>query len=114
MLADEKTARDFQSIDDVVIVAQLNRQDEHLRAPLEALAGQYADRASFGLRLTDTQPSAVDCYNHPDDLKSSVADLAALEAMPKLVMGCLTPLIGEFSRKSEGRYLQVRSFLLPA
>lgn len=79
-----------------------------MRAPLEALADQYADRASFGLRLTDNQPSAVDCYNHPDDLKSSVADLTAVDAMPKLVTGCLTPLIGEFSRKNEGRFLQVR------
>lgn len=106
-LLDEKKFTAFQSIDDSVLVAYLNPHDTHIEAAFRSLAHRYKDRASFGFLETD-KPSSVVCYRNKDDEQMNAGNLAAIGALPSFVEACIKPLIGEFSRRNELKYMQVR------
>lgn len=100
-------AKDFASIDDVVLVAYLNPQDDHLLKDLNKVAATYSDRASFGA-LKTKDPTTVACYNNRDMMQSSSTNFEAVGSLTKFVNACMTPLIDEFTRATETKYLQVR------
>ncbi|KAK8077056.1 hypothetical protein PG996_003226 [Apiospora saccharicola] len=108
-LEDEKAVTSFQAIDDVVIMAQLHpTRDAHLQTLFSAVAAKYWDRASFGA-IASISPGAVVCYNNRDRAgqpPTILSDMAAVDAIPKFVENCMAPLIGELSRKNEGKLLQ--------
>ncbi|KAI0401511.1 thioredoxin-like domain-containing protein [Xylaria palmicola] len=104
-ILDEERSNKFQSIDDTVFIAQINPGDEHAATAFQTIAAQYQDRASFGSRET-TGTTTVMCYNNKDEQRFTLSDLTAINALPKLVESCLTPLIGEFTRANEMKYLQ--------
>ncbi|ORY56842.1 thioredoxin-like domain-containing protein [Pseudomassariella vexata] len=95
----------FQSIDDTVIVAHINPKDEHIKTQFQTIARALKDRASFG-SLETTGASSVVCYSNQDDEQSVISDLTAIESLDMFIRGCMTPLIGEFTRRSELKYLQ--------
>jgi protein disulfide-isomerase A1 len=99
----------FQSIDDVVIVAHINRRDGHIQTLFNSLAARYQDRASFAL-LETTGDSTIVCYKNKDNEQFATSDLAAISSVATFVENCLAPLIGEFSRRNELKYLQVSIF----
>ncbi|KAI1374798.1 hypothetical protein F4677DRAFT_156473 [Hypoxylon crocopeplum] len=100
----EKTTA-FQSSDDYVAIALINPQDSHVKAAYDTLASQYRDRLSFGSAETDAA-TTVKCYNNRDSQQFTVSDLAAIDSLSKLIKGCLAPVIGEFTRANEMKYLQ--------
>ncbi|OTA99877.1 hypothetical protein M426DRAFT_324763 [Hypoxylon sp. CI-4A] len=95
----------FQSSDDYAVVARINTQDSHVRTAFDKLASQYHDRLSFGRAETEGA-TMVSCYNNRDGQQFTVSDLSAIDALLRLVESCLTPVIGEFTRASEMKYLQ--------
>lgn len=107
----EKKLIAFQSIDDVVIVAHINPQDEHIVAAFNTLAARYKDRASFGW-LETSGATTVACYKTKEDETSSISDLTAIRALPAFVESCMTPLIGEFTRKNELKFLNAGKSLV--
>ncbi|KAH8157953.1 hypothetical protein CIB48_g10294 [Xylaria polymorpha] len=104
VLNEEKSA-DFQSVDETVLIAHINSRDEHVTTAFEAIASQYQDRASFGSIDTEGITTIV-CYNNRDEQKFTLTDLTAIDALPKLFESCTAPLIGEFTRGNELKYLQ--------
>ncbi|KAI4596686.1 hypothetical protein KJ359_005028 [Pestalotiopsis sp. 9143b] len=106
---DDKTITAFQSIDDAVVVAHIHPRDAHVRTLFQSLAHRYRDRASFGQLETKGGPSTVVCYNNRDDEQSTASDLSAVDTLAAFVEACITPLVGEFSRRTEVRYAQVRT-----
>ncbi|KAI0155664.1 thioredoxin-like domain-containing protein [Pestalotiopsis sp. NC0098] len=102
---DDKTITAFQSIDDAVVVAHINARDAHVRTLFQSLAHRYRDRASFG-QLETGGPSTVVCYNNRDDEQSTTSDLSAVDTLAAFVEACITPLVGEFSRRTEVKYAQ--------
>ncbi|KAH8203761.1 hypothetical protein TruAng_002054 [Truncatella angustata] len=108
---DEKKVTAFQSVDDAVVVAHLNLRDSHLRTLFGSLAHRYKDRASFGALQTDEQSSIV-CYNNRDDEQLSTSDLTAIETLSTFVESCIQPLVGEFSRRNEHKYMQAGKSLV--
>jgi protein disulfide-isomerase A1 len=105
---DEEKGANFQSVDETVIIARINSRDEHITTAFKTIASQFRDRASFG-SLDTLGSTTVTCYNNRDEQKFTLSDLTAVDALPKLVESCMTPLIGEFTRANEIKYLQVRS-----
>ncbi|KAK8087483.1 thioredoxin-like protein [Apiospora phragmitis] len=108
-LEDEKAVTAFQAVDDVVVMAQLHSsRDAHLQTLFQAVADRYWDRASFG-SIASISPGAVVCYNNRDRAgqpPAVLSDMTAVDAIEKFVEKCMTPLIGELSRKNEGKFLQ--------
>ncbi|KAI1124157.1 thioredoxin-like domain-containing protein [Nemania abortiva] len=102
---DEKKSVNFQSVDDTVIIARINPRDGHLTTAFKTIASQFRDRASFG-SLDTAGATTVACYNNRDEQKFTLSDFAAINALPKLVESCMTPLIGEFTRANELKYLK--------
>lgn len=101
-------AATFQSVDDTVLIAHLNPRDEHVATAFKTMASKFEDRASFALINTKGTTTIV-CYNNKDEQKFKLTDFAAIDALPKLMETCLTPLIWEFTRANEMKYLQVCS-----
>ncbi|KAK8009371.1 protein disulfide isomerase [Apiospora marii] len=108
-LEDEKAVTAFQAVDDVVVMAQLHpTRDAHLQTLFGAVAARYWDRASFGA-IASISPGAVVCYSNRDRAgqpPTVLSDMTAVDAIGKFVEKCMAPLIGELSRKNEGRLLQ--------
>ncbi|KAG4220195.1 hypothetical protein PC116_g31326 [Phytophthora cactorum] len=104
-LNSEKKEAAFQSSDDYAVVARINPQDKHIKILYDTIASQYRDRLSFGSLKTD-KATAVACYNNRDGQQFSISDLTSIDALPRLVESCLTPVIGEFTRANEMKYLQ--------
>ncbi|OTB14730.1 hypothetical protein K445DRAFT_318629 [Daldinia sp. EC12] len=104
-LSSEKKAATFQSSDDYAVVARINPQDKHIKILYDTIASQYRDRLSFGSLKTD-KATTVACYNNRDGQQFSISDLTSIDALPRLVESCLTPVIGEFTRANEMKYLQ--------
>ncbi|KAK8038493.1 protein disulfide-isomerase [Apiospora rasikravindrae] len=108
-LEDEKAVTAFQSADDVVVMAQLHpTRDAHLQTLFRAVADRYWDRASFGT-IASISPAAVVCYSNRDragEPPAILSDMTAVDAIPKFVEKCMAPMIGELTRKTEGKYLQ--------
>lgn len=104
-LKDEKLQK-FQSGDDYVVIAKINPQDEHIKSAYKTLASQYEDRLSFGLMETSSA-TMVSCFNNKDSQQFTLSDFTAIDALPNLIEGCLAPVIGEFTRANEMKYLQV-------
>jgi protein disulfide-isomerase A1 len=102
----QKKITAFQSIDDIVIISNLNPRDEHIQTAFQSLAAQYKDRMSFGSLETNGQSTVV-CYNNKDDEQSTLSDLTAVGSLDAFIDACTTPLVGEFSRRNEMKYLQV-------
>ncbi|KAH9885912.1 thioredoxin-like domain-containing protein [Xylariomycetidae sp. FL2044] len=107
----DKKITTFQSIDNVVVVAHLNPRDEHVDISYKALASRLKDRASFGLMET-TGTTTVLCYNNRDDEQYTLSDLTAISALPDFVEACMKPLVGEFTRANEMKYLQAGKSLV--
>lgn len=105
-LDSEKKTVAFQSSDDYAVVARINPQDQHVKILYDTLASQYRDRLSFGSAETD-KTTTVTCYNNRDSQQFTISDLTAIDALPQLIESCLTPVIGEFTRTNEMKYLQV-------
>ncbi|KAF3070789.1 Protein disulfide-isomerase [Daldinia childiae] len=105
VLNSEKKAVAFQSSDDYAVVARINPQDQHVKILYDTLASQYRDRLSFGSAETD-KTTTVTCYNNRDSQQFTISDLTAIDALPQLIENCLTPVIGEFTRTNEMKYLQ--------
>ncbi|KAJ8130926.1 hypothetical protein O1611_g2697 [Lasiodiplodia mahajangana] len=102
---DEEKSANFQSVDDTVIIARINSHDEHITTAFKTIASKFRDRASFG-SLDTVGTTTIACYNNKDEQKFTLSDLTAIDALPKLVESCLAPLIGEFTRANEIKYLQ--------
>ncbi|KAI3323982.1 thioredoxin-like protein [Xylariaceae sp. AK1471] len=102
---DEKKITTFQSVDETVLIAHLNPKDEHVAAAFKTIASQFQDRASFG-SIDTVGTTIIVCYNNKDEQKFTLSDLVAIDALPKLVESCTAPLIGEFTRANEMKYLQ--------
>lgn len=96
----------FQSSDDYVVVAQISPQDAHIKAAYNTLASQYQDQLSFGSAET-ASATTVSCFNNRDSQQFTVSDLTTIDALPNLIESCLTPVVGEFTRANEMKYLQV-------
>ncbi|KAI1471934.1 uncharacterized protein F4812DRAFT_456036 [Daldinia caldariorum] len=107
-LPSDKKAAAFQSSDDHAVIARISPRDSHVRVLYETLASQYRDRLSFGLAKTKTgeEATTVACYNNRDGQQFTVSDLTPINALSELVERCLTPVIGEFTRANEMKYLQ--------
>ncbi|KAI1804565.1 thioredoxin-like domain-containing protein [Daldinia bambusicola] len=109
-LASDKKITAFQSSDDHAVIARISPRDPHIRVLYETLASQYQDRLSFGLAKTKSDEEAttttVTCYNNRDGQQFTVSDLTPINALYELVESCLTPVIGEFTRANEMKYLQ--------
>ncbi|KAK8108297.1 uncharacterized protein PG998_010310 [Apiospora kogelbergensis] len=108
-LEDEKAVTAFQGVDeDVVVMAQLHpTRDAHLQTLFAAVAARHWDRASFGT-VSSISPGAVVCYNNRDRAgqpPTILQDMTAVDAIPNFVEKCMAPLIGEFSRRTEGGLL---------
>ncbi|KAI2616242.1 hypothetical protein GGR54DRAFT_631749 [Hypoxylon sp. NC1633] len=101
----------FQSSDDYVVIARINPQDPHVKVAYDTLASQYHDRLSFGSEETDAA-STVSCYNNRDGQQFNVADLTPIDALSKLIETCLEPVIGDFTRANELKYLQAGKSLV--
>ncbi|KAI0384675.1 thioredoxin-like domain-containing protein [Hypomontagnella monticulosa] len=104
-LDSEAKITSFQSSDDHVVIARINPQDAHVKDAYAKLAAQYKDRLSFGAAKTKSA-TTVSCFNNADGQQFSISDLSAIDALPKLIATCLEPVIGEFTRVSEMKYLQ--------
>ncbi|KAI0131100.1 hypothetical protein F4814DRAFT_404820 [Daldinia grandis] len=104
-LNSEKKAIAFQSSDDYAVIARINPQDQHVKILYDTLASQYRDRLSFGSIGTD-KTTTVACYNNRDTQQFTVSDLTAIDALPQLIESCLTPVVGEFTRANEMKYLK--------
>ncbi|KAJ2980788.1 hypothetical protein NUW58_g6855 [Xylaria curta] len=102
---DEENSTNFQSVDETVLIAHINSRDEHVVTAFETVSSQFQDRASFGL-IDTTGASTIACYNNRDEQKFTMSDLTAVDALTKLVESCIAPLIGEFTRANEMKYLQ--------
>ncbi|KAF2971518.1 hypothetical protein GQX73_g2071 [Xylaria multiplex] len=102
---DEEKIGNFQSVDDAVLIARINPRDEHVATAFNKIASQFQDRASFG-SLDTAGTTTVECYNNKDGQKFTLSDLAAVDALSKLVESCIAPLIGELTRANEMKYLQ--------
>lgn len=107
-IVDEEKVASFQSIDETVLIAHMNPRDEHIVTAFKTMASQFRDRASFG-SLDTTGTTTVTCYNNRDEQKFTLSDLSAIDALSKLFESCNAPLIGEFTRANEMKYLQVCS-----
>lgn len=103
---DEETSKTFPLIGETVFIAHLNPADAYVDVLFRAEAETYHDRASFGATGTSGASSII-CYNNRDDESAVLSDLAAIDAIPKFVKSCMEPLIGEFTRVTESKYLQV-------
>ncbi|KAI1110974.1 hypothetical protein F5Y14DRAFT_335066 [Nemania sp. NC0429] len=102
---DEERVAGFQSVDEAVIIAYFNPRDEHIVTAFETMASRFRDRASFA-SVTTAGASTVTCYNNREGQKFTLSELSAIDALPKLFEGCTAPLIGEFTRANEMKYLQ--------
>lgn len=105
-ILDKKALDTFPKIDDTVFVAQVNPADGYVNVLFETAAETYQDRASFGAVKT-SGATAVVCYNNRDEERAMLSDFTDINAIPSFVKGCMDPLIGEFTRVTESRYLQV-------
>ena len=108
-ILDEKSSGKFQAIDDIVVVAHLNPRDDHVERLFRDFADTYRDRISFGALETSGATGLI-CYNNKDGESAILSDLSDVDAIPKFVKACAEPLIGEFTRVTELKYLQVRGF----
>ncbi|KAI1506430.1 ER-resident thioredoxin [Biscogniauxia marginata] len=109
-LSENKLAA-FKTVDDVVFIAHLNPNDEHIKDAFKTVASQYRDRSSFGSVETSGSTNIV-CYNNRDGQRSKISDLTAIDSLPKFVETCMEPLIGEFTRANEMKYLQAGKSLV--
>lgn len=62
--------------------------------------------------LKTTGATGLICYNNRDGESSILSDLSNVDAIPKSLKACMEPLIGEFTRVTEVKYLQVSRFPL--
>ncbi|KAI8964803.1 hypothetical protein F5Y11DRAFT_345255 [Daldinia sp. FL1419] len=108
---DSKNTASFQSSDDHTVVARINPKDQHIKVLYDTLASQYRDRLSFGSVKTD-KATTVACYNNRDGQQFTISDLTSINALPRLVESCLEPVIGEFTRANEMKYLQADKSLV--
>ncbi|KAJ8121305.1 hypothetical protein ONZ43_g2210 [Nemania bipapillata] len=104
-LQHEERSASFQSVDETVVIARIDPRDEHISTTFKTIASQFQDRASFG-SLDTAGSTTVTCYNNKDEQKFTLSDLTAVDALPKLIESCMTPLVGEFTRANEIKYLQ--------
>ncbi|KAI1214353.1 uncharacterized protein F4807DRAFT_407634 [Annulohypoxylon truncatum] len=104
-LKSESKISKFQSGDDYAVIARINAQDPHIKILYEKVASQYKDRLSFG-SVETTGATTVSCNNNRDGQQFTISDLTSINALPKLVESCLEPVIGEFTRANEMKYLQ--------
>lgn len=107
----------FMTIDDLVIVAHVHPDDDHLYHRYRQLANHYRDRYSFGVAFTPPSSvskekrtsSVVRCYNNADDEQHELAgdalhaNLGALEAF--ITQTCAAPLIPELTRRNEADFV---------
>ncbi len=103
---DDKLLTTFKKSDDIVFIAQLDPRDDHIDVLFKDVAEAYRDRASFGVARTSGATTII-CYNNKDDESEIITDLFDIVAIPRFVKTCLEPLIGEFTRVTEVKYLQV-------
>ncbi|KAI0397151.1 hypothetical protein F5Y17DRAFT_12558 [Xylariaceae sp. FL0594] len=132
----------FPSVDETVLIAYLlkyqSQQGEHRHFidSFKALASKYRDRATFGLvsgpegSANDSESSTrnngtvaedvdedvdvtVTCYNNQDEQRFTMSGVpTAFDALENLFKTCREPLIGEFTRVTEKRYLQTGKSLV--
>lgn len=104
-----KNATSFLSIDDIVFVAHLQPEDNaNLYERYLALAQRYHDRYSFAVTRGVRNQAAISCYNNPDDMQRSTAELTTAESLEEFVRLCSTPVIPELTRRNEPQYFAVR------
>ncbi|KAK3377326.1 hypothetical protein B0T24DRAFT_592936 [Lasiosphaeria ovina] len=109
-----RNATSFTAADDLVFVGHFVASDATLRDRFTALAHKYRDRFSFA-ESSEPHPlqqqqhprqSVVTCYNNPDGLQRSTAELASAAALDNFVRLCSTPLIPELTRRNELSFYQ--------
>ncbi|KAM0330843.1 hypothetical protein ACHAQA_003798 [Verticillium albo-atrum] len=100
----------FAQADDVVFMAQIGSgaENENIHERYNALAEEYRDRHTFGLRKTDDPTSSVRCFNNVDHLVHITSELETVESLPAFLNKCTALLIPEMTRRNEMEILSVR------
>lgn len=109
----------FKSIDEAVFVAYLSPTDGWLKTAFESLGARNRDRFSFGItsnvRLADLEgvgvPSIV-CYKPTEGEREIFSDEWGWKALEAFVETATAPLIGEFTRRNEIKYLRAGKSLI--
>lgn len=110
---------DFKSIDEYVVVAYLNPEDNESKSTFERLAAGSHHKFSFGMttdvRLANAEnvpiPSIV-CYKTSDGEQEIFSGEWRLRTMESFIEASTAPLIGELTRRNEMKYLQVGKSLI--
>jgi hypothetical protein len=102
----ESQAQTFQTSDDAVFIGYINPKDAHLSRAFHEAAERFGDRASFA--AVDTKAAtSVACFNNREGVQATLPDLTKVEALPDFIDRCMAPVIGEFTRTTESKFLQV-------
>ncbi|KAK3387880.1 thioredoxin-like domain-containing protein [Podospora didyma] len=99
-------------LDDVVIMAHPDPDDDSLYERFTALAKRYRLRFSFIMSTQIQAGSALTCYNNLDDEKHMTSELATIQALEDFVKLCSDPLIPELTRQNEVQYTKTGKSLL--
>jgi protein disulfide-isomerase A1 len=109
----KKNATAFRDVDDVVFIGRFSPSSKHsIREIFATVARKYQDRFSFAvadMEQNEQQPATLECYNNPDVVHRSTAELfgpASIEAFVKL---CSTSLIPKLTRQNELSFYEVGS-----
>lgn len=111
---DKKNVSDFKSIDDAVFVAYIPDGEGHMKSTFTSLAKRHSDKFAFGI-ITDKSvprseglqfPSIV-CYRTEEGEREVFTGQHGINALQKFMESVTAPLIGEFTRRNEMKYMKV-------
>lgn len=105
----------FTSIDETVFIAYTLPGDKALKSTFTELATRYHDKYTFGIATETadsmTLPSIV-CHQMREGEEKVFSAQASIDALEKFIEETTAPIIGEFTRRNEMKYMKVCASLL--
>lgn len=113
---DKSNITTFKSSDEIVFIAYIPDEEGHLKSTLIALAERHADKFMFGIasdpKVAITEhmqfPSIV-CHKMSEGEQEVFSGQAGIDALEKFIGTATAPIIGEFTRRNEMKYMKVRA-----
>lgn len=100
----------------MVFIAYISPEDDHLRNTYMTLASKYHSQYSFGLSTSSSlaksaglTPPTIVCIRPHEGEQEVLSGESRFDQIEKFIETATAPIIGEFTRRNEMKYMKVIS-----
>ncbi|PMD25441.1 thioredoxin-like protein [Hyaloscypha hepaticicola] len=116
---DSKNITDFKSLDEVVVIAYIPEEQTALESAFTELASRNHDKFTFGIvtdkllaQAENVQLPSVVVHKPREGEQEVLSGPSGIEALGKFLETASAPLIGEFTRRNELKYMKAGKSLV--